>query len=72
MFAMDDFLARCCEAVAAPQPTLAVREVMERALRDRREQCDLDVRVASLPSSIGERGHASPIGAWTSPLPLPP
>jgi predicted metal-dependent enzyme (double-stranded beta helix superfamily) len=35
MFAMDDFLARCREAVSAPQPTLAVREVMERALHDR-------------------------------------
>ena len=35
VFDLDDFLARCREAVAQANPTLAVREVMERALSDR-------------------------------------
>jgi predicted metal-dependent enzyme (double-stranded beta helix superfamily) len=35
VFDLDDFLARCREAVAQPNPAPAVREVMERALRDR-------------------------------------
>jgi predicted metal-dependent enzyme (double-stranded beta helix superfamily) len=56
MFAMDDFLARCREAVAAPQPTLAVREVVERALRDRAQ-----VATAMGPASRAELAvlHAS-------------
>jgi predicted metal-dependent enzyme (double-stranded beta helix superfamily) len=35
MFDLDDFLARCRDAVADPQPALAVRELMQRSLRDR-------------------------------------
>jgi predicted metal-dependent enzyme (double-stranded beta helix superfamily) len=35
MFNLDDFLTQCRDAVAGPQPALAVRELLERALRDR-------------------------------------
>jgi predicted metal-dependent enzyme (double-stranded beta helix superfamily) len=35
MFSLDDFLARCRDAVADPQPALAVRELLEQTMRDR-------------------------------------
>jgi predicted metal-dependent enzyme (double-stranded beta helix superfamily) len=49
MFAIDDFLARCGDAVDAPHPALAVREVMERAMRERSQ-----VAAAFGPSSRAE------------------
>jgi predicted metal-dependent enzyme (double-stranded beta helix superfamily) len=40
MFSLDDFLSRCREALADPQPTPAVRELLQRALRDRASVAD--------------------------------
>jgi predicted metal-dependent enzyme (double-stranded beta helix superfamily) len=56
MFSVDDFLSRCRDAVHQAHPAVAVREVMERAMRDR------DAVAASLgPISRAELGvvHAS-------------
>jgi predicted metal-dependent enzyme (double-stranded beta helix superfamily) len=49
VFDVDDFLARCRDAVAQPRPTLAVREVVERALRERSQ-----VAAAFAPASKAE------------------